>query len=565
MFQTHDAYDNASSSHSQSLADSSERLRSSVNNQDVMDYQRRQNNSGTNPSESEKTTSDKTASERTTSDKTASAKTTNPNNPYNPYNPHNTGNPYNHYNNGVKIENNTIHFPVVATPEQFRERVLRIFSEVDKNQNGFLSRPELATAVENHQYVGEDAQVVAGLYNKTAFDGLVRVSIDQGGNETALSRRDVQRMDIRQRSEELQEADLVTPWVSKNFSLLDGDSNGYIDFDEIDAMERKSTNVKEKILYGVLKENFNTIQNASNDEWFSENDGITRADLATYSRGFKHERAYNDVLDSARDEALGTAERTYESQLEGSDVLYANGNPRSAINADAIKQGTAGDCYFLAPLASIAEKDPDIIRRMIKDNKDGTYTVTFKGDPEHPVTVAGPTEAEQGLYNGGSTFGIWASVVERAFGKWRLDHGNTRVENPLTTVEAADGGDTNAFAMRLLTGHSSTTFRVGESISEEIADNLDWALNRTKQRSAVTAATYPRDGEKRTADGWTRNHLYSVVGFERVGQDGGLVTIRNPRGDNETSRFGTMTITLEEFSRNFDEYYLEHSPKHKSH
>jgi|AGTN01.1.fsa_nt_gi hypothetical protein len=271
MFQTYDAHDGASSSHNQSLSDGSERLRTSVTNQDAMEYQRSQNNSGTSQGDrTAKPQYDKAAKPQ--DDKATDPQGEQSTRPHNPYN-----------DAGVKIENNTINLPVVATATQFRERVQRIFGELDKDKNGFLTRRELATAVENHQYAGEDAQVVTGLYSN--FDGLARVSIDQGGKETALSRRDVQMMDIRQRSEELQEADLITPWVSKNFSRLDQDSNGYIDFHEIDAAEKKSTNGKEKILYGVLKENYNAIQNANNDEWFWENDGITRADLTAYSGG----------------------------------------------------------------------------------------------------------------------------------------------------------------------------------------------------------------------------------------------------------------------------------------
>lgn len=42
-----------------------------------------------------------------------------------------------------------------------------------------------------------------------------------------------------------------------------------------------------------------------------------------------------------------------------------------------VKQGIVGDCYFLAAVASIAGKEPEVIENMFKDNGDGTWTVTF--------------------------------------------------------------------------------------------------------------------------------------------------------------------------------------------
>ncbi|MDE2290529.1 MAG: hypothetical protein KGL53_00495, partial [Elusimicrobia bacterium] len=42
-----------------------------------------------------------------------------------------------------------------------------------------------------------------------------------------------------------------------------------------------------------------------------------------------------------------------------------------------VSQGDLGDCYLLAPLASLSNKSPAFIRRMVRDNGDGTFDVTF--------------------------------------------------------------------------------------------------------------------------------------------------------------------------------------------
>lgn len=42
-----------------------------------------------------------------------------------------------------------------------------------------------------------------------------------------------------------------------------------------------------------------------------------------------------------------------------------------------IKQGTIGDCYYLASVAAIAQQNPDAISKMVRKNADGTYSVDF--------------------------------------------------------------------------------------------------------------------------------------------------------------------------------------------
>lgn len=50
---------------------------------------------------------------------------------------------------------------------------------------------------------------------------------------------------------------------------------------------------------------------------------------------------------------------------------------RRDIQPEDIRQGVIGNCYFMATAAAVAQTCPQQIRDMIRDNKDGTYTVTF--------------------------------------------------------------------------------------------------------------------------------------------------------------------------------------------
>ncbi len=85
----------------------------------------------------------------------------------------------------------------------------------------------------------------------------------------------------------------------------------------------------------------------------------------------------------------------------------------------------AADCYFLAPLAGMAQEDPSLIRNSVVDLGDGTYAVEFykSGTPEFfRVNNQFP---DGGFVDGlayahpGTDNTIWAMVMEKAFCDFR--------------------------------------------------------------------------------------------------------------------------------------------------
>jgi hypothetical protein len=568
MFQAHDAASNRRNATDHSLfSESSDRLRSSITNEDILQYHKQQRgatSAGATPSgtdREERCAIPKPGTRpslanlhpeicgkpRTSSnEKPQPDQRTQPNEKPQP-----DQKPQPKTEKPQEVTpSNVINIPIVATVTQFRQRVERIFTEMDQSKDGFLSRREVASAVQNRKYTGADAQVIAGIFDAKAFNALANVSEDQPGPETYLSRRDIQQMEVIQKSP-ARGVDQIIDWTWKNFDRLDTDKNGFIHSSELDRIANdKGTGSNDKIMANTVKQLYETLQTSSDDEWFWENDGITKSDIAVWALGFKDEFAKVDALDLA----MLVSQRTFSGQLESIDTLYA-GKPRNAISPDAVKQGLTGDCYFLAALASIAKESPDRIEKMIKDNKNGTYTVTFAGDPTHPVTVPAPTEAEQGLYNAGTKFGTWASVMERAFGQWRLDRKNSREQNPLTVIDATNGPDSGAFAMAVLTGNGSAQFAMSDETKESIAARLDYSFNKLEKPNAVTAGVH--GPEARTKDGWYTGHLYSVLGYEPISISDGWVTIRNPWGRGENTVDGTKRIRLDEFHRNFSGYMVE--------
>jgi len=70
--------------------------------------------------------------------------------------------------------------------------------------------------------------------------------------------------------------------------------------------------------------------------------------------------------------------RVIRNNKEGSyTILSMEESDREAIRMDDVKQAGLGDCALMAAMAALAETRPGLIRQMIRDNKDGSYTVTF--------------------------------------------------------------------------------------------------------------------------------------------------------------------------------------------
>ncbi len=89
----------------------------------------------------------------------------------------------------------------------------------------------------------------------------------------------------------------VSGYAEKNFDRLDTNKNGYISEREIFSAYSRSKQLEQFSLVGLHRFH-KEIQNTSNDEWFEENDGITRSDLDAYKTVLYHrERARRSRVD----------------------------------------------------------------------------------------------------------------------------------------------------------------------------------------------------------------------------------------------------------------------------
>jgi len=257
------------------------------------------------------------------------------------------------------------------------------------------------------------------------------------------------------------------------------------------------------------------------------------------------------------------------------DELRADGTPRfstkrytgplfvdSAKPTD-VKQGHIGDCYLPSAIAALAHARPGLFEDMVKDNHDGTYTVTFKQrdwnqfDPtwnDFEVMVDGDLyERSYGgpLYGASSNstktddMEMWWPIVEKAYAMWKGSY--DRIGN----------GGSSARVFGEVLGRPSLSEDIEYGEAEDIWRTLKRSVDA---RLPVSAGTYGKDDSGRYSNtGVYANHSYSVLGYdERDGER--FVKLRNPWGRSEPypgdgNNDGVFELKYEDFRKLYETLY----------
>jgi hypothetical protein len=436
------------------------------------------------------------------------------------------------------------------TDAEFPEVAKQVLAKLDTNHTGEITKEQLAKALEDPSFKGKEAQALAAMYQ--GFDRMHDLSKHEGWllPKHCLTAADLDKYGEVQKEEgqRSQEAYEMKNWAHNNMSKFDKNGGGSLNKWEIEAaLKDKNTSAEDRKMLETIKKHFSEMGHF----WES---GINLKAFDNYAANIYKDTDHAKLVA----EVWGACYNVNKGQKPDiSHDLYSDAaNPLNSIKPDAIRQGSIGDCYFESSLAALANSNPGVIKNAIKDNGDGTYTVTFPGDKDHPIKVKAPTEAEQGLYNHGSPNGYWASVMEKAFGQYRQnDHWWNRLTNlggGNTPEEGADGGGFTTPTMKLLTGHDVDGDILAFHSQSAIAAKLEKAFssNPPKGVCASTLGELPFTGEN-TADGFCKGHAYTITNFVPDGKGGGMITIRNPWGGPADSTSGTITIPLDKFMKNF--------------
>lgn len=438
----------------------------------------------------------------------------------------------------------------------FEKQALAVFPKLDTNNDGVLTRAELGAGVESDKFTDEEAKVVALLYDKQS-------QIAGHNKEGRFQSSGITKADITKPYTPLAKnwekmLDVMGPhvWADYDFDKSDTDKNGVLSKEELSkALEVARADTEKYKLSGrdiksiqYLQDNFDNMKSSAK--------GISKKDIEDRYLSVEETPEFQLV------NSIGTYMGSKQQWKKGSDRLYANPDrPEESVNPEAVKQGILGDCAFHAYLASMAVSTPHRIQNMIHDNKDGTYTVTFPGDVDRPITVKKPTNVERELYlREKAEHGIWPLVMEKAFGEYKQQTSWWRRGN--TSLEGASGGEhmwTHP-TFKLLTGKSMDADLLSTASFKEVENKVVKALadGRIVTCSDTRPAVVQWMSSPTSKDGYYRGHVHSVVAYDPKGPDGGTFTIRNPWGGGSGVR-GTSTLSMRKFRQNFRT--IEYEPR----
>ncbi len=243
----------------------------------------------------------------------------------------------------------------------------------------------------------------------------------------------------------------------------------------------------------------------------------------------KAPRVQDDPQPKMADKHEGVAEyRPYKNAV----AYMADGK----IDPLAAKQGALGDCYLIAGAAAEARANPEGLRKLIKDNGDGTFDVTLylrenwfspprakviTVDAQFPTMSGRPVYAPVGR-SAGDEDAMWMALFEKALAKETGSYGH--ISGGQINKNIAFGG-----VHELMTGNKVryvTTASLDEdALLRRMADALD-------NQEPLAAGTYNMKddpgmalaGEKLNIYG---NHAYAI---ESVDIDARTVNLQNPWG-----------------------------------
>lgn len=248
--------------------------------------------------------------------------------------------------------------------------------------------------------------------------------------------------------------------------------------------------------------------------------------------------------------------KNWSSNDAGLEWVILNGDAYKNlkdIQISDINQGDLlGDCYLLAALGSIANKDPSQIKNLLQRNDDGTYTVRFfdVSDPNNPkpvfITVDGTHFPKNSNRVTSADGNLWAAIVEKAYAKWKGGY------------SVIGKGGFPDIALHEMTGHPPDVYGINtESISQYYLDkpSLDTfsqvLVSNSNQPMTVTFRVDVLNGLTgynnfaaglftNLAGEGDRFHALSVKSIDVASQ---MVTIYNPWGSKD------------EFTLSFEDLY----------
>lgn len=238
--------------------------------------------------------------------------------------------------------------------------------------------------------------------------------------------------------------------------------------------------------------------------------------------------------DAARDDPSSPANTGAYGEV--SHELFVDG-----VSVLDVKQGSIGDCWYVASIMAVAQANPDLISDAISANENGTYAVHLYEDGERvEVTVTSdmvlwPDGRPAFVSNQvrGDEYELWPLVLEKALALHYGDYGDVESGTASTGLE-------------LLTGLPTTDYDPDDVTITQLRDTLDdhgaIGLSSLAKGAGADNPSYASDAG---ADRLFEGHAYYVG---EVDVEAGTVTVVNPWGIVD---WPPITMSFSEFTGSF--------------
>ncbi|MCR5251293.1 MAG: hypothetical protein K6E50_11865 [Lachnospiraceae bacterium] len=189
-----------------------------------------------------------------------------------------------------------------------------------------------------------------------------------------------------------------------------------------------------------------------------------------------------------------------------------------------LRQGKVSNCYMLAATTSLIQHDPQAIKRLIRDNGDGTATVRLYRGPGQPVFIRVDKKVPR-LRTGGAILtsgALWMQLIEMAAAHVGM------FRNKEAGVSSLWYG-TGAEWYGMLTGLSAQEDMESlySSESGEADQKQKDAIFERMRKAADEKAVIHMGTKQSTSTGMNSGHAYTVLGVKEAGEKR-YVTLRNP-------------------------------------
>jgi hypothetical protein len=448
-----------------------------------------------------------------------------------------------------------IEYEEIAT---FIERHIR---NLDIDRDGRLSKDETALAAFNHDFTGRDGLIVAFLH--ACYAHILKADLILHRNDRKkldeILHKGINANTIRKIGTLVEEGNAhamataanIPMWAHKLMGAAmlvdyDVDKDSRLSRDEVrNAMSKPDVSLLVRLNLQYLLDNFDTISGGDDHISFAEA-------WAHYNR----DSIEAEFLAAACDAVLTVMENR---SCAAAKALYATPNqPTQSIKPEAIRQGFNQDCLFLAMMASVAALNPKLIQRSIKPlgGNPESFEVVFPNAPKEKFIVNAPSDAELSLYCGGSDFGIWPAILEKACGAYCMKSPLRRLHwvrpwNWRPLVGAKNQAENATFGGWDLFGPVVRNF-VQSATIEDFDKSLREQI-KLKKAAALASIAAPKRHDKIRP-----NHAYALVHYQ---WETNVVRVYNPWGrlGRDTSGVdpsqGFVDLTLQQAYDTFTTIY----------